>query len=458
SKGVFILVVIFGSVSWMGTNSVWMQLPLLTADLPEGWGLPSFLAAVVQVACIGPLVYSIFHKGCKSIDIPTKPLITAFLILSCTCQFGLVVMWWRTILIKSDEYSIALYLLLFGLALVNATSNVLFMPFMAQFHHAYLNAYFVGMGFSSLIPGLLSLIQGAGNYKCESGTPVFSPPRFSASSFFFVIFIWTVVSTVSFEILCRCDEQKTVLTENTEHEDRGHEGTPLNVFKSKAFESVSEVTEMIEEVGILSFLYCIMFSLFLSRCLFVRPSIQVTIVSPQKTSSGISKPDYIIVLIATALVNAQMNGVIPSAQSYAALPYSQATYHYGLTLANLVSPAVSFLPLILAVRSVLSLCFLTFCSSCATAFIVYLASLSPNLIFNSVTIGSILSVGSALLAAGLHSYLRVMFASLLREGEESESRLFWCGVFIQVGSFIGSAVMFPLVNIVSVFTSAPRCR
>lgn len=49
SKLVFILVVIFGSTSWMGTNSIWMQLPLLTADLPEGWGLPSFLAAVVQV-------------------------------------------------------------------------------------------------------------------------------------------------------------------------------------------------------------------------------------------------------------------------------------------------------------------------------------------------------------------------------------------------------------------------
>ncbi|VDM62787.1 unnamed protein product [Angiostrongylus costaricensis] len=394
SKGVFILVVIFGSVSWIGTNSVWMQLPLLTADLPEGWGLPSFLAAVVQVACVGPLVYSIFHKGFKSIIIPTKYLIIAFLILSCTCQFGLVVMWWWTIPIKNSEYSIALYLLLFGLALVNATSNVLFMPFMAQFHHAYLNAYFVGMGFSSLIPSLLSLIQGAGNYECEGVTPVFSPPRFSASSFFFVIFIWTVVSTVSFEILCRCDEEK----------------------------------------------------------------MYVTTVNPKKTSSGISKPGYIIVLIATALVNAQMNGVIPSAQSYAALPYSQATYHYGLTLANLVSPAMSFLPLILTVRSVPSLCCLTFCSSCATAFIVYLASLSPNLFFNSVTIGSVLSVGSALFAAGLHSYLRVVFASLLREGEESESRLFWCGVFIQVGSFIGSTVMFPLVNIVSVFTSAPRCR
>ncbi|PIO58650.1 hypothetical protein TELCIR_19910, partial [Teladorsagia circumcincta] len=37
----------------------------------------------------------------------------------------------------------------------------------------------------------------------------------------------------------------------------------------------------------------------------------------------------------------------------------------------------------------------------------------------------------AMTAAGLHSYLRVVFASLLREGERSESKLFWCGVFIQ---------------------------
>ncbi|KHJ87745.1 hypothetical protein OESDEN_12474 [Oesophagostomum dentatum] len=160
SRVIFVLVIIFGSTSWIGTNSVWMQLPLLTSDLPEGWGLPSFLAAVVQVACIGPLVYTILHKGCDSINVPTVPLITGFLSLACACQFGLVFLWWKTVSIGSGEYSVALYLLLFGLALVNATSNVLFMPFMAQFHHAYLNAYFVGMGLSSLIPSLLSLVQG----------------------------------------------------------------------------------------------------------------------------------------------------------------------------------------------------------------------------------------------------------------------------------------------------------
>lgn len=428
SKGVFILVVIFGSVSWLGTNSVWMQLPLLTSDLPEGWGLPSFLAAIVQIACVGPLVYTIFHKGCKSIDVAAKPLINVFLVLSCTCQLGLVFMWWRTIPIWSSEYSIALYLLLFGLALVNATSNVLFMPFMAQFHHDYLSAYFVGMSFSALIPSVLSLVQGAGEYKCEDLVPIFSPPRFTVSSFFLIIFIWTVVATVSFEILCRSDEYKD---DGTECSDRRHEATPLNEIKSKNFDAAAEVAAGREEV---------------------------TTVVPRKASLTITRTNYVVILIATALVNAQMNGVIPSIQSYAALPYSQATYHYGLTLANLVSPVASFLPLIITVKSMPILCFLTLCSSGITAFIVYLASLSPNLILSSVVIGSILSVGSALIAAGLHSYLRAVFASLLREGEQSESRLFWCGVFIQVGSFIGSAVMFPLVNFVSVFTSAQRCR
>ncbi|KAK6015613.1 hypothetical protein OSTOST_18959, partial [Ostertagia ostertagi] len=224
SKLMFILVIVFGSSSWMGTNSIWMQLPLLTANLPEGWGLPSFLAAVVQVACIGPLVYTILHKGCESITIPTVPLITAFLALASFCELGLVFAWWWTVPIAGREYSVALYLLLFGLALVNATSNVLFMPFMAQFHHAYLNAYFVGMGFSSLVPSLLTLLQGAGNYECEGAVPLYFPPRYSASSFFFIIFCWTLTATVSFEVLCRRGEHKNITSKRTG--SSAHEATP----------------------------------------------------------------------------------------------------------------------------------------------------------------------------------------------------------------------------------------
>ncbi|KAK6755283.1 hypothetical protein RB195_013949 [Necator americanus] len=97
-------------------------------------------------------------------------------------------------------------------------------------------------------------------------------------------------------------------------------------------------------------------------------------------------------------------------------------------------------------------------STCVTGFLIYLAALSPSMIFDSKSAGSALSITASLLAAGLHSYLRVAFASLLRCYDKSESRLFWFGLFTQIGSFIGSMVMLPLVDIVHVFTSAPPCR
>ncbi|KAJ1375021.1 hypothetical protein KIN20_038242 [Parelaphostrongylus tenuis] len=259
---------------------------------------------------------------------------------------------------------------------------------MRRFHHAYLNAYFVGMGFSSFIPG-------SGKDECEHVAPILSGARFSVSTFFFIIFIWTVVGTVSFEVLCRFDRQEI---EHSQYLDRGDGETLLNNPQLTNFGSVLDVTESREKV---------------------------TTLEHREASSTISRTDYIVILISTALINAQMYGIMPSTQSYATLPYSSATYHYGVTLANLVSPVASVLPLIITVRSVPTLCCLALCLSCATAFTVYLASLSPNLIFDSVTIGSILSVGSGLIAAGLYSYIRVVFALLLREGEQSESRLFW---------------------------------
>ncbi|CAI2354648.1 unnamed protein product [Caenorhabditis sp. 36 PRJEB53466] len=116
---------------------------------------------------------------------------------------------------------------------------------------------------------------------------------------------------------------------------------------------------------------------------------------------------FAFLLFTTALVNAQMNGIITSVQSYATLPYSQSTYHFAVTLSNVVSPLSSFLPFFISVRRIPLLGVLTACSTVMTAFIVYLASLSPNLIFDSQPVGSALSIGGSLVAAGLHSYLRV---------------------------------------------------
>jgi len=47
-----LLAVLFGISSWISINGLWVELPLLVQELPEGWALPSYLSIIVQVANI----------------------------------------------------------------------------------------------------------------------------------------------------------------------------------------------------------------------------------------------------------------------------------------------------------------------------------------------------------------------------------------------------------------------
>jgi riboflavin transporter 2 len=170
---IYTLVAIFGSSSWLSINSVWLELSLLTQKLPEGWSLPSYLTLTIQVchldikvylilfqlACVAPLIYTLLLK-CAKVTVNAPPLIFILMLVCTIAEFLLAFFWDYTYDIFGVRRSAALMILLFVMAMVNATSNVLFMPYMAAFHPNYLTAYFVGMGLSSLIPSIVSLAQG----------------------------------------------------------------------------------------------------------------------------------------------------------------------------------------------------------------------------------------------------------------------------------------------------------
>lgn len=395
-------------------------MPLLTDRLPEGWSLPSYLSAVVQIACIGPLIYSILHK-CSKVTLPTAPLIFCLLVFCCFCTSLMVFFWPVTYVVFSKERSVVLIVLLFGMALVNSTSNVLFMPYMSTFHPPYLTAYFVGMGLSALFPSLVSIAQGSSD-ECVmiNGTMVREkiPPRFDVSHYNVVMLTWMTIATISFMLLhwTRCGNDNNGNSKNADIKSDlpVDEASPLNRYADMSTEDDKKIV--------------------MSRWRFA----------------------YMLFLM--TIINAQMNGIIPSIQSYATLPYSQATYHLSLTLSNIASPAICFLPLVIQPKNLCSITGLTLLSSTLSAVIVSLAAMSPTPILQYSILGKILVVSVSVCACALHSYLRTAFATILRQGsEDSESRLFWCGVFIQIGSFLGSSIMFPLVNVFKLFTSAPPC-
>lgn len=65
-------------------------------------------------------------------------------------------------------------------------------------------------------------------------------------------------------------------------------------------------------------------------------------------------------------------------------------------------------------------------------------------------------MASWVLFSGCLSYVKVMLGVILRN--RSRSALLWCGVAVQLGSLLGALVMFPLVNVWQLFSSADLCN
>ena len=171
---------------------------------------------------------------------------------------------------------------------------------------------------------------------------------------------------------------------------------------------------------------------------------------------------YCVLLGCLAFICAQMNGVVPNVQSYAALSYTpvsclvseirfrgiliniriykllfQLTYHLSLALGNLAQAVACFLPLWIQPRSVPILTLLTVIASSICGYLVLLAAQSPTPLLLHSYWGGFLSVIASIMAAALHAYLRTVFTSVIREDNpDSESRLFWCGVFMQVRCYL----------------------
>lgn len=61
-----------------------------------------------------------------------------------------------------------------------------------------------------------------------------------------------------------------------------------------------------------------------------------------------------------------------------------------------------------------------------------------------------------MLFIGCLSYAKVMLGVILRD--RSRSALLWCGAAVQLGSLLGALLMFPLVNVLGLFSSADFCN
>ncbi|XP_036904848.1 solute carrier family 52, riboflavin transporter, member 2 isoform X3 [Sturnira hondurensis] len=57
-----LLVALFGMGSWAAINGIWVELPVVVKDLPEGWSLPSYLSVLLALGNLGLLAVTLWRR------------------------------------------------------------------------------------------------------------------------------------------------------------------------------------------------------------------------------------------------------------------------------------------------------------------------------------------------------------------------------------------------------------
>ncbi|XP_032463011.1 solute carrier family 52, riboflavin transporter, member 3 isoform X5 [Phocoena sinus] len=406
---IHLLVCTFGMGSWVAINGLWVELPLLVTELPEGWYLPSYLTVIIQLANVGPLLVTLLHHfqpGCLS-EVPIIFTVLGVGTIACTL---FAFLWNVTSWVLGSHHSIAFLVLTFFLALVDCTSSVTFLPFMSRLPTHYLTTFFVGEGLSGLLPALVALAQGSGLTTCvnitetSDSTPIPETTR-------------NMDSPQRQPRRWEASIEDLLTSQVTLHSIRPQEGKDLG---PPGPEDSSKGQEPLEEKT-----------------------------APQH----LAHLTFIYVLV--AFVNALTNGVLPSVQTYSCLSYGPVAYHLSATLSSMANPLACFLSMFLPNRSLPFLGVLTVLGTGFGAYNMAMAVMSPCPLMQGHWGGEVLIVASWVLFIGCLSYVKVMLGVILRD--RSRSALLWCGAAVQLGSLLGALIMFPLVNVLRLFSSADFC-
>lgn len=423
-----LLVALFGMGSWAAVNGVWVELPVVVKDLPEGWSLPSYLSVLVALGNLGLLVVTAWRRLApgKGERIPIR-VVQA---LSVAAMALLAPLWHHVAPVGGQQHSVAFLTLALLLAMACCASNVTFLPFLSHLPPPFLRSFFLGQGLSALLPCVLALVQGVGRLEClpapangTPGPPVNFPERFSASTFFWVLTALLVTSAAAFQGLLQ-------LLPPSPAAAAGGSSPGLQVGAPGTEEEASPLQEPPGQAA-------------------------GTPASPEPEARRLLSARTACLLGLLAATNALTNGVLPAVQSFSSLPYGRLAYHLAVVLGSAANPLACFLAMGVLCRSLAGLGGLSLLGVLLGAYLMALAILSPCPPLVGTSAGVVLVVLSWVLCAGVFSYVKVAASSLLHGG--GRPALLAAGVAIQLGSLLGAVAMFPPTSIYRVFRSGQDC-
>lgn len=175
---------------------IFVQLPTLANNLPEGWAIGSYLGLVIQFANIFVLLFLYVRK---KFEISETIVIYILLIFGAIITALTGFFWHHTSTILNREHSTALLTLTFFGGAIDCLTSVVFWPYVsgyflplpfadrARYKTVYSSALATGEGMSGGAVSLIGFIQNQGRNE-----------NFSTRDFFFITAILMILSLVAF--------------------------------------------------------------------------------------------------------------------------------------------------------------------------------------------------------------------------------------------------------------------
>eukprot|EP00038_Savillea_parva_P021328 m.34230 g.34230 ORF g.34230 m.34230 type:complete len:495 (+) comp5118_c0_seq1:336-1820(+) len=188
-RRVYALFIVFGLGSWITVNGLFAELKLFSDRLPEGDRIFADAGLAIQLANVAPLVYGVCRR-------PGRPVVatTVVLLVGAVAATATGLLWDRTVLVGGHERSVYLLVGIFMVAAVDCTTTLLFWPFVAEFKSAHVTALAVGEGATGILATALVLIQLKGDLGSTDLV-------FPVSVYFGLMAIIVLVSLAAFGIL-----------------------------------------------------------------------------------------------------------------------------------------------------------------------------------------------------------------------------------------------------------------
>jgi hypothetical protein len=272
------------------------------------------IGAVSQFAQIGPILLFFLKCKClscykrdnnligriKSREVSDRTIIYGLFFIGLIAGANLALFWDRTLIINGQEKSIAFFICVFCLAILDCTCTIVFLTYIGGFRGNYTTALYIGEGISSMLPSVFALLQGVEEddeslpKDCSTNQTILSNstglneidgPRFGVSTYFWLLFSTLIVSFIGFLMLeCWPSFKKQKISYRSYQ----------SIYRKEAENRANITAENVKS----------------------------------------NRIDKFILLISIMFVSLLMYGFIPGLSSYSAAPYGKKIMHLCSTLCN----------------------------------------------------------------------------------------------------------------------------